>query len=57
MSFAIYLVGFAIFIIGVAWALVVAGVPQTYVAIASVILLGLGVLTGVTRTRTKDPSL
>lgn len=57
MSFAIYLVGFAIFIIGVAWALVAAGVPQTYVAIASVILLGLGILTGVTRTRTKDPSL
>ena len=56
MSFALYLIGFAIFIGGVAWALVTAGVPTLYVVIAAVILLGLGILTGVTRTRGKDPS-
>ncbi len=56
MSFALYLIGFAIFLGGVAWALVVAGVPQLYIAIAVVILLGVGILTGVTRTRGKDPS-
>jgi membrane-bound acyltransferase YfiQ involved in biofilm formation len=56
MSFAIYLVGFAILIGGIAWALVTAGVPSLYVIIASVILLGIGVLTGVSRTRSKDPS-
>jgi poly(A) polymerase Pap1 len=55
MSFALYLIGFVIFIAGVAWGLIVAGVPQLYVIIASVILLGLGILTGVTRTRAKDP--
>ncbi|HTH43555.1 MAG TPA: hypothetical protein VL528_00605 [Oxalicibacterium sp.] len=55
MSFAIYLIGFAVFIGGVAWALVTAGVPQLYVAIACVILLGIGILTGVSRTRSKDP--
>jgi membrane-bound acyltransferase YfiQ involved in biofilm formation len=56
MSFALYLVGFIIFIAGVAWALSVAGVSQLYIAIAVVILVGLGILTGVTRTRTKDIS-
>jgi hypothetical protein len=56
MSFVIYLVGFAIFIGGVAWALVAMGVPYHYVAIVSVILLGIGVLSGVSRTRSKDPS-
>ena len=56
MSFLIYLVGFAILIGGVAWALITAGVPQLYVAIASVILLGVGIVTGVARTRGKDPS-
>lgn len=56
MSFALYLLGFAIFIGGVAWALIVAGVPQTYVLIGAVILLGIGIFTGVTRTRGKDPS-
>lgn len=56
MSFIIYLVGFAILIGGIAWALVTAGVPFTYVAITSVILLGIGILTGVSRTRSKDVS-
>ena len=56
MSFAIYLVGFLIFIGGVAWGLVIMGVPQLYVGIACLILLGLGVITGVSRTRSKDPS-
>jgi membrane-bound acyltransferase YfiQ involved in biofilm formation len=56
MSFLIYLVGVAILIGGVAWALVTAGVPQLYVLIVSVILLGLGIVTGVARTRGKDPS-
>ena len=56
MSFLIYLIGFAILIGGVAWALVTAGVPQLYVLITSVILLGVGILTGVSRTRGKDPS-
>lgn len=56
MSFLIYLIGFAILIGGVAWALITAGVPQLYVLITSVILLGAGILTGVARTRSKDPS-
>lgn len=56
MSFLIYLTGFAILIGGVAWALITAGVPTLYVIISSVILLGLGILTGVSHTRSKDPS-
>ena len=56
MSFALYLIGFVIFVAGVAWGLSVIGVPTTYIAIAVVILVGLGIFTGVTRTRTKDPA-
>jgi hypothetical protein len=56
MSFALYLVGLLIFAAGVAWALSVAGVSTTYIAIAVVILVGLGIFTGVMRTRTKDPA-
>lgn len=54
MSFAIYLVGFLIFIAGVAWALVTAGVDTVYIAIACLILLGIGIMMGVSKTRTKD---
>ncbi len=55
MSFPIYLFGFALVIGGIAWGLSVAGVPTLYIMIACVILLGIGVLTGVSRTRQKDP--
>ena len=54
MSLIIYLVGFAFVIGGIAWALIVAGVSTLYVMIAIVTLVGVGILTGVTRTRTKD---
>jgi len=54
MSFAIYLVGFILFIAGVAWALMTAGVDTVYIAIASLILLGIGIMIGVSKTRTKD---
>ena len=54
MSFALYILGFIIFIGGVAWGLVIAGVPMTYVLVGAVILLGVGIFTGVSKTRTKD---
>ncbi|MGZ3237871.1 MAG: hypothetical protein ACXWIN_06010 [Burkholderiaceae bacterium] len=56
MSFLIYVIGLAILIGGVAWALITAGIPHLYVIIAAVILLGFGILSGVARTRNKDPS-
>jgi hypothetical protein len=55
MSFALYMIGFLIVIGGLAWGAVVAGVPQTYIIIGAVILLGIGILSAVKRTRPKDP--
>lgn len=55
MSFAIYLLGFALVIGGIAWGLSVAGVGPLYIGIACVIMLGIGILTGVSKTRMKDP--
>ena len=54
MSFALYFIGFLIFIAGVAWALVTVGVSTLYVMIACVILFGIGLLSAVTHTRAKD---
>jgi len=54
MSLIIYLVGFAFVIGGIAWALVVAGVTTLYVMITVVILVGIAILSGVTRTRSRD---
>ena len=54
MSFALYIIGFLIFIGGVAWALVRAAVPTVYVMITCVILLGIGLMKAVTHARAKD---
>lgn len=54
MSFALYIIGFLILIGGVAWALVTAGVSTLYVMITCVILLGIGIVSAVTHTRSKD---
>jgi hypothetical protein len=54
MSFILYLIGFAFVIGGIAWALIVAKVSIIYVMIAVVILIGIAILTGVTRTRVRD---
>ena len=55
MSFTLYIVGLAVLVGGVAWALVAAGVASTYVAIACLIVAGIGIMTAVSRTRAKDP--
>ena len=54
MSFILYLIGFAFVIGGIAWALIIAKVSILYVMIAVVILIGVAILTGVTRTRFRD---
>ncbi len=54
MSFSIYLVGFLIVIGGVAWGLLRAGIPTVWVIIAAIIMVGVGILTGVGQTRSRD---
>ena len=57
MRFVAYIIGFLIFIAGVAWAAIEAGAPQLYVMIGSVILLGIGIIMGASRrTVTRPPA-
>ena len=55
MSFALYMIGLLLLLAGIGWALIAAGIAQLYVAIALLIVAGVGVMTAVSRTRTKDP--
>ncbi len=55
MSFALYMIGLALLLIGIGWALVAAGVAQIYIGITCLIVMGVGVMTAVSRTRAKDP--
>ena len=55
MSFALYLIGLALLLGGIAWGLVTAGIALTYVVIACLVIAGIGVMMAVSRTRVKDP--
>jgi len=55
MSFALYMLGLAVLLGGIAWGLVTAGLALTYVVITCLIVGGLGIMMAVSRTRAKDP--
>ena len=56
VSFAIYIVGFLILISGLIYGAVILNVPARWIAVGSIVLLGLAILKGVQATRGKDPS-
>jgi hypothetical protein len=55
MSFGLYSIGFAIVIGGLIYAAYLLHLPAHWIAVGAVILLGVGILTGVKATRQKDP--
>jgi hypothetical protein len=55
MSFPLYLVGYLILIAGLALGAYYLHVPQHWIVVLVIVLAGLGVITGVTRTRRPDP--
>ena len=56
MSFGIYIVGFIIMIAGLAFGAHLMHVPAQWIGVGVVVLIGLGILLGVTTTRQRDPS-
>lgn len=54
-SFGAYLIGFIILIVGLALAAHLAGVPSAWIAAGVIVLIGIGVLRGVTKTTRKVP--
>jgi hypothetical protein len=56
-SFSTYLIGFIVLIIGLAIAAILVGVDQTWVIVGCIVLIGIGILTGTTRTKPKDPQV
>ena len=56
MSFGLYSIGFALVIGGLIYAAYLMHVPAHWIVVGAIVLLGLGVLTGVKATRQKDPA-
>ena len=56
MSFGLYAMGFAILIGGLIYAAHLVHMPTHWIVVGAIVLLGLGILSGVKATRQKDPS-
>jgi hypothetical protein len=56
MSFGIYAAGYFILILGLAYLAHLMHVPQNYIIAFAIIMIGIGIVTGVQRTRGKDPN-
>lgn len=56
MSFGLYLLGYVFVIIGLAYGAFLAHVPPHWIGVPVLVLVGMGILTAVTRTRQKDPN-
>ena len=56
MSFALYALGYLIVIAGVAYMAHLMHIPQVWIGAIVLVLLGIGIVTGVTNTKQKDPN-
>jgi membrane-bound metal-dependent hydrolase YbcI (DUF457 family) len=56
MSFSLYMVGFIVLIVGLAIGAYFIHVPPRWIGVGVIVMIGLGILTGVTSTRRPDPS-
>ncbi len=54
MSFGIYLTGFVIVIAGLIYGANLMSVPTHWIVVGGLVLVGIGILTGVKVTRQKD---
>lgn len=56
MSFGLYLVGFVVLIVGLAIGANMMNVPPRWIGVGILVLAGLGILSGVAKTRGRDSS-
>ena len=56
MSFGIYAAGYALVIAGLIYGAHLMHVPAHWIVVGGIVMLGLGVLSGVKATRQRDPS-
>lgn len=55
-SLAIWVIGFIVLIGGLAYGASLAGMSPQWIGVGAVVLAGIGIVMGVTKTRTKDVS-
>jgi uncharacterized membrane protein len=56
MSFGLYAIGFAILIGGLIYGAVLVHMPGHWIVVCTIVLVGVGILSGVKATRQRDPA-
>jgi hypothetical protein len=56
MSFGLYALGYAILIIGIIYIAHLMHIPQNWIIGIALLLIGIGIVSGVQSTRQKDPN-
>jgi hypothetical protein len=54
MSFALYAIGFAILTIGLIYGAYLVHLPSHWIVVGAIVLIGVGILSGVKATRQRD---
>ncbi|HVS13683.1 MAG TPA: hypothetical protein VMV46_07155 [Thermoanaerobaculia bacterium] len=55
-NFALYVVGFLVLIAGLAWGAHILGVAPVWIGVGTLVLTGIAIVTGVSKTRYREPS-
>lgn len=56
MSFMLYIFGLVVLLVGGVYGAHLVGVPQTWIIVGALVVLGFGMMAAVAKTRTKDVS-
>ncbi|NNC47628.1 MAG: hypothetical protein HKO13_04255 [Sphingomonas sp.] len=52
----VYFIGFLVVVGGLAYGAMLAGIPQTWILVGAVVLIGLGIMSTITNTKRREPS-
>ena len=53
-SYGLYVIGFVVLIAGLAYGAHLVGISQTWILVGAIVLLGIGIISGVSRARRPD---
>jgi hypothetical protein len=54
-AFGLYVIGFIILLCGLIYAAYLVHIPQTWIVVGSLVVIGLGVISAVSHTKRRDP--
>jgi len=54
-AFVLYVAGFIVLLGGLVYGAFLLHVPQTWIGVGALVMIGLGIMTAVSRTKQRDP--